>query len=135
DERTAFLSEACRDNADLRRRVDVLLAAHDLAGDFLKHPAVQAFDAAPAATQDFGDANVTRTPGGTNESAPADHVLGFLTPSTRSDSLGRLDHYEVLEILGSGGFGIVLRAFDDKLQRVVAVKVLAPQLADRKSVG
>ena len=54
---------------------------------------------------------------------------GFLEPSTRPDSLGRLGHYEVLEVLGRGGFGIVFRAFDDVLQRVVAVKVLAPQLA------
>jgi serine/threonine protein kinase len=55
--------------------------------------------------------------------------LDFLAPASRSDALGRLGHYEVLEVLGRGGFGIVLRAFDDKLQRVVAIKVLAPELA------
>ena len=35
----------------------------------------------------------------------------------------------MLQVLGRGGFGIVFRAFDDMLQRVVAVKVMAPQLA------
>src|SRR6202035_4099802 len=53
----------------------------------------------------------------------------FLEPSTRPDALGRLGHYAVLEVVGRGGFGIVFRAFDDALQRVVAVKVLAPQMA------
>ncbi len=53
----------------------------------------------------------------------------FLGPATRPAALGRLGHYEVLEVLGRGGFGIVLRAFDDVLQRVVAIKVLAPELA------
>ena len=65
------------------------------------------------------------------EGAAADDEvpLGFLAPPTRPDSLGRIGHYEVLEVLGQGGFGIVFRAFDDVLQRVVAVKVLAPQMA------
>ncbi len=58
-----------------------------------------------------------------------DDALTFLTPPRRPDSLGRIGHYEVLEVLGKGGFGIVFRAFDETLQRVVAVKVLAPQLA------
>ena len=56
-------------------------------------------------------------------------ALDFLQPSTRPDSLGRLGHYEVLQVLGKGGFGIVFRAFDETLQRVVAIKVLAPQMA------
>ena len=59
----------------------------------------------------------------------SDEAADFLAPSTRPDSLGRIGHYEVLQVLGHGGFGIVFRAFDDMLQRVVAVKVLAPQLA------
>src|SRR5581483_9022691 len=54
--------------------------------------------------------------------------LGFLTPSARPDSLGRLGHYEILEVLGQGGFGVVLRAFDETLHRMVAIKVLAPAL-------
>ena len=61
-------------------------------------------------------------------SAPS-NSLEFLAEPRRPDSLGRIGHYEVRAILGRGGFGIVFRANDDMLQRAVAVKVLAPQLA------
>ncbi len=61
---------------------------------------------------------------------PAGHdLLGFLSTSDEPGSLGRLGAYEVSEVLGHGGFGVVLKAFDAALGRAVAIKVLAPQLA------
>ncbi len=56
-------------------------------------------------------------------------VLGFLSPTQQPGHLGRLDHYEILAVVGGGGMGLVLKAIDEVLQRVVAVKVMAPQLA------
>jgi serine/threonine-protein kinase len=44
-------------------------------------------------------------------------------------SLGRLGQYEVTGVLGRGGFGVVLKAHDSALNRTVAIKVLAAQLA------
>ena len=59
----------------------------------------------------------------------AEVVLRLLDPPTGPGCLGRLGRYEVQRVLGCGGFGVVLRAFDPELHRPVAVKVLAPHLA------
>jgi serine/threonine protein kinase/Tfp pilus assembly protein PilF len=56
-------------------------------------------------------------------------ALDFLAQSDRPGSLGRLGPYEVLERIGQGGMGIVLKAHDARLNRLVAVKVLMPALA------
>jgi serine/threonine protein kinase len=61
---------------------------------------------------------------------PGDGVpLDYLQPSDRPDSLGRLGHYEILQVLGQGAFGTVLKAFDDRLVRMVAIKVIGADLA------
>jgi formylglycine-generating enzyme required for sulfatase activity/serine/threonine protein kinase len=137
DERAAFLEAACGGDVALRGRVDALLHAHAEASDFLGRPAVEQLAAAPP---DPTEALAPSGDGGgvivADPDAPAagqqgeeESVLDFLQPPGKPDSLGRLGHYEVLEVLGRGGFGIVLKAFDEMLHRVVAIKVMAPHLA------
>jgi Tol biopolymer transport system component len=42
----------------------------------------------------------------------------------------RLGRYEILAFVGAGGMGEVYRARDTRLERTVAIKILAPHLAD-----
>jgi serine/threonine protein kinase len=110
-ERAAYLDEACAEDADLRQRVEALLQAHDQPDRLLDYPAAEHLSGEP------------------DKTAVPDDSLDFLAPPVKPGSLGRLGHYDVLEVAGRGGMGVVFRAFDDKLQRVVAIKALAPQLA------
>jgi serine/threonine protein kinase len=55
--------------------------------------------------------------------------LSILTRSTDPKAIGRIAAYEIYDVLGRGGMGIVLDAFDTVLHRRVAIKVLSPQLA------
>lgn len=103
-ERQAFLDEACGDDTERRLRIVALLRAYDDAGSFLERPisglsATQALD------------------------------LSFLKPAEDPGLLGTLGPYEVYELIGRGGMGMVFRARDPKLNRIVAIKVLAPELA------
>lgn len=52
-----------------------------------------------------------------------------LQPASHPELLGRLGRYDIERLLGHGGMGIVLKAFDSELNRPVAVKVLAQHLA------
>ncbi|MGI6417452.1 MAG: protein kinase domain-containing protein [Thermoguttaceae bacterium] len=111
EERKAFLDQACGENAELRAEVEELLRASAAAGSFLNHP--------PA---DLGTDDTTEL--GFDKDS-----LTFLEPCDNPDRIGKLGVYEILGVVGRGGMGIVLRAWDTKLNRTVAIKVMAPELA------
>lgn len=117
-QRAAFLEQSCAGDAALRKQVEDLLAAHMRTGEFLDVPALQQM-----ADNLQGTARTTTIDG------HGEIDLSFLQPSTDPASLGRLLHYEIREVIGRGGFGIVLKALDGKLERVVAIKVMSPELA------
>jgi ABC-type branched-subunit amino acid transport system substrate-binding protein len=53
----------------------------------------------------------------------------FLLPPEAPGELGRLAGYRVIELLGTGGMGMVFAAVDVQLERSVALKVLHPELS------
>jgi len=53
----------------------------------------------------------------------------FLAPAQAPDEIGRLGRYRMLNVIGAGGMGVVFRAEDPSLERIVAVKALLPHLA------
>lgn len=145
--REQFLDSSCGQDAVMRRRIEALLESHEGEREFLSTPAVEQIASAAD-----GEADTTRPPehqstqeddsdaktafyvgpasrAESQETAEVVIPLGYLEPSSRPDSKGRLAHYEVLEVVGRGAFGTVLRAFDEKLHRIVAIKVMAPELA------
>jgi hypothetical protein len=101
--RAAYLDDACGGDAGLRTRIEALLRAHDRPDSLL--------DAPVAAADTGGNDGPTRAfvPGSPllPPAGAENDDLGFLAPSDRAGSLGRLGHYEVSEVLGRGGFGIV----------------------------
>jgi serine/threonine protein kinase/tetratricopeptide (TPR) repeat protein len=96
DQRAPYLDKACGGDAELRRRVEVLLAAFERAGGFLKEPA-----------------------------GPTPLSI-FPTVLTLAEKPGdRIGRYKLLEKIGEGGCGVVYVAEQEEpVRRRVALKVI-----------
>ena len=119
-QRAEVLNRACGEDLQLRGRVEALLHAHEDAGSFLQRP--------PEEVNWTGHNNAA-VDGSDSALDSAESWRGLLTPSDKPEVLGTLGSYEVLECIGRGGMGIVFRAHEPKLNRTVAIKLLAPELA------
>jgi serine/threonine-protein kinase len=56
-------------------------------------------------------------------------LLSLLAPSDDPRMIGRIGPYDVIGVLGRGGFGLVLKGYDSALSRNVAIKVLDPGIS------
>ena len=126
-ERDAFLDQACASEELVRNRVQELLCAHDEAQSFLDRPAADMMSDILSETPAESPTDLTNKIKPKHAGGQDD--LGFLAVANQPGHPDWLGPYQIQGVIGRGGFGIVLKGFDERLHRVVAIKVHSPVYA------
>jgi serine/threonine protein kinase len=105
-QQASFLAEKCMSDGEIRNAAQSLLRSEKEMGSFLEEPGCSP----------------------TLASRGTEHLSleGVSNALARGATLGR---YVVLDLLGSGGMGVVYAAFDPGLSRKLAIKLLRPEAA------
>lgn len=105
--------ESCRDS------LAGLAGDSELGPELPQHFDIDSFDRLAPTTVLGEQASVTNL----------DQLRALLAPSDDPQMIGRLGHYEICGIVGQGSTGVVFKALDRRLNRYVAIKMLAPAYA------
>ena len=90
-----------------------------IAPDIREHLADHSIDAVDGATVLEGE----------SEATDIEQIKALLGPTDEPCMLGRIGHYEINAIVGRGSAGVVFKALDKRLNRLVAIKMLVPSYA------
>jgi serine/threonine-protein kinase len=103
EQRSAYLDRACGGDAEVRRRVEALLRAHEGTDDLLDHPAWRLM-----------------------LERDRQETLPLAGPGTADSQPERAGRVHLQGEIARGGMGVVLRGHDPELGRELAVKVMLP---------